>query len=134
MTGWDLAEALRAAGQQAPIIMVSANLREMKQKAQEGQPHDAMLGKPVNLAELLDRISLLLQPAPSTAPGCGLSEVQLEELRRLADIGYVRGLRDRLDAMAQEVPDAAPYVAHLRELIAGFRLDALAAALESARS
>jgi signal transduction histidine kinase len=132
MTGWDLAEALRAGGQRAPIIMVSANLRELKQKAQEGQYHDAMLSKPVNLAELLDRITVLLRP-PAPTQGCGLSEQQLEELRRLADIGYVRGLRARLDAMAQEVPDAAPYLAHLRELITGFRLDALAAALAAAR-
>jgi CheY-like chemotaxis protein/anti-sigma regulatory factor (Ser/Thr protein kinase) len=137
MTGWELAEALRAGGHRAPIIMVSANLRELKQKPQEGQHHDAMLSKPVNLAELLDRMTRLLSP-PSKLPaaetvGCGLTESQLEELRRLADIGYVRGLRARLDAIAHEVPDAAPYVAHLRELIAGFRLEALAAALEAAR-
>jgi len=133
MSGWELAAALRASGQTGPIIMISANLRELKQQPQEGQHHDAMLAKPVSLTELLDRIKRLLGLAgpdqPPALAGSGLSEAQLAELRQLADIGYVRGLRARLDAMAEEVPDAAAYVAHLRELVAGFRLEALAAAL-----
>jgi signal transduction histidine kinase/CheY-like chemotaxis protein len=131
MTGWDLAEALRAAGQRSPIIMISANLRELKQKPQEGQHHNAVLSKPVQIDELLARIQVLL--APRGAQSCGLTEEQLGELRRLAEIGYVRGLRARLDAIAQEVPDAAPYVAHLTELIAGFRMEALTEALAAAR-
>jgi signal transduction histidine kinase/CheY-like chemotaxis protein/purine-cytosine permease-like protein len=132
MTGWELASALRAAGQKAPIVMVSANLQELKHPPQEGQPHDAMLAKPVNLDELLSRIETLLRPKVAAAE-CGLTEAQLEELRRLAEIGYVRGLRARLDAIAHEVPDAAPYVAHLSELVAGFRMDALSEALAAAR-
>jgi signal transduction histidine kinase/CheY-like chemotaxis protein len=132
MTGWDLAAALRAAGHTAPIIMVSANLRELKQPPQEAQYHDAMLAKPVQLDDLLARIETLLRPK-RPAQICGLSENQLEELRRLAEIGYVRGLRARLDAMAREVPEAAPYVAHLSELVAGFRMEALSEALAAAR-
>jgi signal transduction histidine kinase/CheY-like chemotaxis protein len=131
MTGWELAEALRAEGWRAPMLMVSANLQELKQRPREGQHHGAMLSKPVKLDELLACINNLLHPAPRS--GCGLSETQLEELRRLVEIGYVSGLRTRLAAIGQEVPDAAPYVAHLTELIAGFRLEALSEALAAAR-
>jgi DNA-binding response OmpR family regulator len=107
-------------------------LRELKQPPQEAQYHDAMLAKPVQLDDLLARIETLLRPK-RPAQICGLSENQLEELRRLAEIGYVRGLRARLDAMAREVPEAAPYVAHLSELVAGFRMEALSEALAAAR-
>ena len=62
-----------------------------------------------------------------------ISSAQLEELRMLAESGYVRGLRERMDALEQETPALVPVLLPLRELLASYRLDAFQAALADAR-
>jgi hypothetical protein len=46
-------------------------------------------------------------------------------------IGYVRGLRDQLTMLEQEMPEASEYICSLRTLVAEFRLDAFMAALDA---
>jgi signal transduction histidine kinase/CheY-like chemotaxis protein/purine-cytosine permease-like protein len=135
MTGWDLARALRENGQTAPIVMVSANALELGPPG-EGQHHDDVLPKPLSIAALLDKIGRLLgvtwtfaDPAPAAAPAARLTPAQAANLRQLAAIGYVGGIRERLDALEAEAPDAAPAIAALRALISDYRLDAFMAAL-----
>lgn len=64
------------------------------------------------------------------SPRADLTAQQLDELRELAAIGYVRGIRQRLEALVEEQPALDPALAPLRALIADYRLDAFLAALD----
>ncbi|WP_284944334.1 hybrid sensor histidine kinase/response regulator [Acidisoma cladoniae] len=142
MTGWDLAARLREdSGARAPIVIVSANARELEAAPREGQHHDDVMAKPVRLDLLLDTIGRLLDlewtrlemdaVAVSTEVGEALTRQQLDELRELAAIGYVRGIRLRLDALAEEFPALVPTLEPLRALISDYRLDAFVTALDA---
>jgi signal transduction histidine kinase/CheY-like chemotaxis protein/purine-cytosine permease-like protein len=142
MTGWDLAQRLREeVGTEAPIIIVSANARELQAAPREGQFHDDVMAKPVRLDLLLDAIGRLLtlewtrlavEPVLEAARASRpvLSPRELDELRELAAIGYVRGIRQRLEALAEAQPGLAADLAPLSALIAEYRLDAFMAALD----
>ena len=136
MTGWDLAARLRERHPAVPIIIISADGRELKQPRAEPTHHDDALTKPINLTELLDRVGNLLHiewtaaDVPSTpAPGDRLSPAQLDTLRDLAAIGHVSGLRTQLDVLARESPGSHAHIAYLRSLLAGYELDAFLAAI-----
>ncbi len=142
MSGWELARRLRARpGPRVPILVVSANAGELRQQAGADTDHDGILTKPVSLDAILDRIEQVLgvtwcsvappdrTPAPSSA---ALTPRQLDELRQLGAIGYVRGIHARLDLLEQGSPDAAAYVAHLRVLVSEFRMDEFMTALDAA--
>ena len=148
---------------QAPVIFISGeaqrgDVQERILKSDPGLAGCALLSKPVELATLLREIGIRLDltwlqsgdvpaasgpvsglPAglPLSLPSAGaatvLSSAQLEELRRLAESGYVRGLRERMDALEQETPALVPVLLPLRELLASYRLDAFQAALADAR-
>ncbi len=150
MSGWELARRLREGGHAASaIVIVSANAGELR-GAPARRDHDDVLAKPVSVPALLERIGVRLglewvgevaDPAapavpdpPEPDPSAGRAAIGLEaadraELRRLAAIGYVRGIRARLDALERETPAAAPALAGLRAHLAAFRLDAFLAAL-----
>ena len=142
MGGWELACRLRARpGPRVPILVVSANAGELRQQAGVDTGHDGILTKPVSLDALLDRIGQMLGvtwcPVAPTRQACApsaaaLTSRQLDELRQLAAIGYVRGIHARLDLLEQESPDAAAYVAHLRVLVSEFRMDEFMGALDAA--
>lgn len=61
MTGWEAARAIRAEhGEAVPILMVSANVHDFQRRRRPDDPHDDYLVKPYEVANLLDRIGLLL--------------------------------------------------------------------------
>ncbi len=153
MDGWTLARGLRARGHEAPILMMSANLAEAAPQggaAGEGADHDAVLPKPFDLARLIELVGALLGldwiegAAPAGAPDAAVPAAvrpgpalapprpaDVADLRRLAAIGYVRGLDARLAAMAQD-PAQAGFAAALAACLARFDFDGLTALLESA--
>ncbi|WP_424137284.1 hybrid sensor histidine kinase/response regulator [Roseomonas chloroacetimidivorans] len=138
MTGWELARRLREEDElRAPIIMVSANALELRAPG-EGQHHNDVLPKPLSLPALLDKVGQLLgvtwtfadaAPAAGNGAAMRLTPEQVADLRQLAAIGYVGGIRERLDALEQEAPETRAAVAELRGLISEYRLDAFIAAL-----
>lgn len=141
MDGWELARRLHDGGHTAPIIIASANAGELRRPPQDRVYHDAVIAKPIDLPLLLETIADRLRlhwdearpgsPAPpAPAMLAPLDPVVAARLRELARIGYVRGLRSLLDDMAAVDPAAANSFAHLRELVAEFRLDAFVAALD----
>ena len=145
MNGWDLATALREAGHdKARIVMVSANAGQISATPREARAHDAVLAKPVSLAALLELTGQLLHleylPAPATAPvqqvpalpSGALSPRSIADLRHLAGIGYVSGIKSRLDELAEEQPDLEPHLSQLRDLVGEFRLPEFLAALDAA--
>ena len=143
MRGWDLARALRGAYPATPIVIVSADGRELRSPRDDEADHDDALTKPVSLAALLERIGRLLHlawltpeaacgPAVPAGPAVLLDAARLDALRGLAAIGHVSGLRTQLDVFARECPASAPQCDHLRDLLAEYRLDAFMVALDAA--
>lgn len=146
MDGWAVARALREAGHtDAPIIIVSANAGELR-APRPGAAHSDVLAKPFQIPVLLDKIGSLLRlvwiaedDAPEGAPDTAaarraLERRHVEELRRLGSIGYMRGIRARLDELDGELPAARPYLAQLRACVAEFRIDDFLAALDTAET
>ena len=145
MNGWELARRLRhELGLSAPILIVSANAGELQMLDRPAELHDDVLAKPISIATLLKKIGVLLgidwlalMPAeadlrpPMPPPGL-LTPRHVSDLRQLAEIGYVRGIQGRLAEMEQELATAEPYMAHLKTLVAEFRLAEFIAALERA--
>ncbi len=149
MDGWEVARRLREMGHTAArIVIVSANAGELRRPPDPAAHHDAVIPKPVDLALLFDtiamRMGLTWTDLPATArtpdapgrvaPPAPLVPAQAAQLRELALIGYVRGIRKRLDEMEAEDPALAPAVAGLRVLVAEFRLDEFMAALDRMQS
>jgi signal transduction histidine kinase len=141
MNGWELARELREAHALVPIVIISADGRELKQPPVDAAHHDDTLTKPVSLAALLELVGRLLHVAwigpepeavPEAEPVARLSGEQLDKLRELAAIGYVSGLRTQLDVFERESPENSAVFAQLRGLLAEYRLDAFLSALEAA--
>jgi CheY-like chemotaxis protein/anti-sigma regulatory factor (Ser/Thr protein kinase) len=144
MSGWQLATALRAAGHaSAPILMLSANVGETMPDHGEHPPHDSMLAKPFDLAQLLDRIGALLRldwvtEAPPTEAMRPVEPLRrpaahhIEELMRLGEIGYVRGIERKLDELAAE-PHLGAFIAELRDHLGRFDFERFGRTLGEAR-
>lgn len=61
MDGWQTARTIRERhGDQAAILMVSANVHDFQRARREDDPHDDFLVKPYEIDEFLERISALL--------------------------------------------------------------------------
>ncbi|MFD1697604.1 hybrid sensor histidine kinase/response regulator [Roseibium aestuarii] len=54
MNGWDLTRALRTAGVDAPIVMLSANIGDTSLRPEGPELHDDTLSKPVHFTALFD--------------------------------------------------------------------------------
>ncbi len=141
MNGWQLLQALRSHSFNQPVIMVSADASEGKDSefspADNAPLHNAYVIKPVRVPILLDHIGRLLNltwcyddTAPirvseiesdSTAARqkiiasdvCALTEIQLDELARLAAIGHKKGLMDNI----RQLQNAGIYSAPATELL-----------------
>jgi CheY-like chemotaxis protein len=140
--GLSLAEELRAAGHAAPVILVSADAPAAL-KLHGASPFEAVLTKPLDLRRLREVIgtalglrwkteapALVAAPSPAAPSPVALGP-HAAELRRLAEIGFIRPLRERLDELAREEPALCPALAPLRALLDQFRLAELIAALDA---
>ncbi len=143
LDGWCLAERLRENGHQAPVIMLSASAVAEHRSAVALPFHDAFLMKPVDLDQLRAAVSrlLALEPEPegraaraqgdvttlepAAIPGAG----DLDRLIHLCEIGFTRGLRDALHAIAEADTGKRPFtdilLAHLDEIDLGGMMRAL---------
>ncbi len=133
MNGWQLVTRLRETGQMAPIIMVSANIGDVS--AAEGKSgHNDALAKPFDIRRLQDKLAIHLNlewvhdtgEAPAAAPrakGAVVSPgtAHLEELIRLGEIGYVRGIEAKLADLAKN-EENGPFVEQARGFVQAFDL------------
>jgi signal transduction histidine kinase/CheY-like chemotaxis protein len=132
MNGWDVARRLRADGMEdVAIMMVSAEAQEFSARPKSmsdssEQPHDDYLIKPFELGQLFERIQTLLdiewiydaipaEPAePFIAVPPDLPRRHLDALRRLGDIGHVRGIEAKLAEIESEHPGSSAFLERLR--------------------
>lgn len=149
MDGWEASRILRRErGVTVPILIVSANAYDKALDNPAGIAAEDFIVKPVNVAELLERIGVRLgltwtaqaaAPVPSPVPASALLPPppmrfpppdQLDALRKQIALGYVRGIVRQLDAIAALDPAHAGFVNALRTLAARFDLDAMSAFLD----
>ena len=132
LSGWDVAASLRSGGYGGPIVMMSANVHEISPLRGDSPPHDAILAKPFDLRDVLDRTGALLRLDRAEAPTIKPAEEpgaivhpgaeHVGELLRLGRIGHIRGIEAKLSLMERD--DAVPraFVTQMRGLIASYDL------------
>ena len=141
MDGWETSYVLRRRhNSQAPIAIVSANAFDKGMDNAAGITADDFIVKPVNIEELLDWIGRRLSlewvteaepPAPSPALAAMTEMVlppdeQLSALAELVRIGYVRGIKTRLDEIDTLDPCYRAFTDTMRGYAARFQLDVMA--------
>ncbi|OYV39498.1 MAG: hypothetical protein B7Z80_07125 [Rhodospirillales bacterium 20-64-7] len=144
LDGIEVARRLRAGRYHAtPIILLSAHAPELRRAAGEA-PYDALLAKPVDIRKLLDLVAELLglswqfaadpvaetRPRPDALAARRAIQPYLDQLRRLARIGFIRGLKETLARAAAEAPEAADLSAGLLYLTENLRLPELLRSLD----
>lgn len=144
MPGLDGWETLRMIREQrlgtARIAIVSANAFDKGASIGEAAGHVDFLVKPVRVSELLDMVERALEiewlqapvlAAPAPAIHLPADARQIAVLAELVELGYVRGILDKLDEL--QAGDAAlrGFADSMRELAARFQFDEMAALLRT---
>jgi CheY-like chemotaxis protein len=144
MDGWETSRLIRRnALSLAPIIIISANANPFTDDKERSLPQvcNDYLAKPVHIQQLLDRIQHHLQlqwlrrlrtVSVSKVPWTLPPRQDLLDLYELCGLGYVRGIQAKLDAIERESVTSASFIADLRTLAKGFRLDELSLQLKEA--
>ncbi|BAT59576.1 autoinducer 2 sensor kinase/phosphatase LuxQ [Variibacter gotjawalensis] len=143
INGWEVAERLRAKGHsRTAILMLSANITEAHRILTPDRAHDDYLLKPFDVRQLLGKVQALLNVewiyehetpitvAPMSATEGALPEKHLRDLLHLGEIGYIRGIEERLGEIETALPHHRDFTAGLRELIREFDLKEYMARLE----
>jgi signal transduction histidine kinase/CheY-like chemotaxis protein len=150
MDGWQVGRQLRLMrGERPAVIMLSAFAPDPKQKAAQDPINDDYLIKPFDLHQLLGKIHALLDiewiyaakpdeikviTSSMLMPNMIPSQADIEELIRLGQIGYVRGIQNKLNAIEGGSAAHGDFVTYMRGLSDGFDLKRYVAVLESFRS
>ncbi|OWV79376.1 hybrid sensor histidine kinase/response regulator [Rhizobium sp. R635] len=133
MSGWQLVSRLREAGQTAPVLMLSANIGDATVLSDSDDSHNDAIGKPVDIRRLRDKLALHLglnwvyaddapaPPAKTEAPMLSPGAAHVQELLRLGEIGYIRGIDAKLSDLAK-VEANRPFTEALRPYVAAFDL------------
>jgi signal transduction histidine kinase/CheY-like chemotaxis protein/purine-cytosine permease-like protein len=134
MSGWQLVAKLREIGQTAPIIMLSANIGDSSGASSGDEGHNDAIAKPVDIRRLADKLAAHLglvwvyerdaSPAVPASPrkpikSPGTSHV--EDLLRLGEIGYVRGIEAKLADLARQ-EEHKPFAEELGTYVQAFDL------------
>jgi CheY-like chemotaxis protein len=138
MNGWKVAQQLRCSvSPGSRIVMLSGNAHEIDTHRDSAKHHDAEHIKPFVADSLLQTLSELLGLEwivandealinPDTLAAITTGEPspteilpslrELDDLRRLGEIGYVRGIRQKLSDLASQSDDYAWLVAKLEPM------------------
>jgi CheY-like chemotaxis protein len=149
MDGWQVAQHIRQIRPDRPaIVMLSAFAPDPKRKVDPSPVNDDYLIKPFDLRQLLGKIHALLDiqwvydekpgntpiNADMLTPSMIPSPGDIEDLIRLGQIGYIRGIREKLDAIESSSSVHRDFVSYIRVLSDGFDLKRYVAVLETFRS
>jgi len=146
--GFMLTHMLRQRGHLAPVIMISADADERHRNSGDNAEHDDYLVKPIRNQELLDRIGHILcldwsymdEPGETNPPGpeplitleTDFSEhALLRELLMYAQIGYKKGVSEKLDEIEAEKLLDDETLAAFRNLVMNMRLSQMVDIMES---
>jgi len=141
MNGWQLVERLRDAGQSAPILMLSANIGDGAVREPGSGGHNDAIAKPFDVKMLRDKLARHLKlrwlyaedmaptPAQTTPERRDPGPAHREDLRKLAEIGYVRGLETKLQDLAKS-PETQAFAEEMRPFVQGFDMAGLIACLD----
>ncbi|MBL8446632.1 MAG: response regulator [Zoogloeaceae bacterium] len=136
--GWETLRRLRAGGFGNPAVaIISANAYDKGLDNDLGLPPSDFLLKPVAVHRLLDwlgeRLSLdwveAGEPVAPPAPEADIEHsawpppTEVAALVQLVELGYVRGIHDRLDEIQTRHPRCQRFVDTARGLVTGFRLE-----------
>ena len=142
MNGWQTLSKVREIHPTIPIIMISADANEGVQD--ECRAYDDYLAKPIRLQALLELIGkhLLLdwhyqesampvqQQTHNLAEFTDLPEPQhLQELLRFCDIGYAKGVQQKLATMKQNHQATEDFIMQISALVNSFQFDTIIKAL-----
>jgi hypothetical protein len=123
---------------------VSANAFDKGLDNDVGIRAEDFILKPVRHSELLDWLERQLQlrwlakpaaplPAPATPAGALVwpAAVELQALRDMVSLGFVRGILNQLDTIEKVQPECAGFVAGMRTLAKQFQFEAMAWQLDT---
>jgi signal transduction histidine kinase len=140
MNGWELAARLRQLGQTAPIVMLSANIGDGAAGIPSGSDHNDALAKPVDFRQLHDKLAYWLGlewlyavavPDSTAKPDMALKSPgasHVQELIRLGEIGYVRGIEAKLNDLSR-IDENRNFTQVMAAHIKAFNIDAFLADL-----
>jgi signal transduction histidine kinase/CheY-like chemotaxis protein/purine-cytosine permease-like protein len=134
--GWETIRRIRERKlSDARVAIISANAFDKGLDNDFGIPAGDFVTKPVRLEELLDWTGRALDlewvtaytqpPAPRAAETARPPAEHLRALDELADLGYVRGLLDKLVEIEQLDPAYAAFVGRLRPMARQFQFEAI---------
>ena len=143
MNGWQLVERLREAGQTAPILMLSANIGDGAVSNGGSDAHNDTIAKPVDVRRLRDKLAKYLglewtyadeqvaarkagAPERPKPPAAG----HVDELVRLGEIGYIRGIEAKLAEIGAD-PDHLAFTEALRPHVQAFDIPGFLALLKT---
>jgi signal transduction histidine kinase/DNA-binding NarL/FixJ family response regulator len=142
MDGWETIRRLREGGLcDAEIAIVSANAFDKGSDNEVGIRADDFITKPVRIDELLDWIGQRLKlewvsadvMPESTAPAAAVQTREwqtpapqaLRDLQALIELGYPRGILNRLDEIAAADPAHREFTEVMRRLAKQFQFDSM---------
>ncbi len=145
MSGWQVAERLRARSSRLKIVIVSANAHEFSPGG-AGANHDAFLIKPIDVQRMLECLATQLdlqwihaaavpQAEPADHGGHTLpahSRHHVDDLYQLGLIGHVRGIQAKLRELEGD-PESKPFATRMRALVTNFDLKRYMHVLEGMR-
>ncbi|MCF3640926.1 ATP-binding protein [Rhizobium sp. TRM95111] len=144
MSGWELVTKLRDLGHPAPIVMLSANIGDGSAMAQNG--HNDTLAKPFDIRQLTDKLAIHIgldwvyddetnRRATTLDRIVNPGREDVQELIRLGEIGYIKGIEAKLAEIARQ-PRHRPFADAVRSYVQVFDLagyDTFLKALDSER-
>ncbi len=146
--GMMLARMLRQRGFRQPVIMISADAQERHRLQHDKQWHDDYLVKPINNQDLLDRMGQLLAlkwtyvdeaVQREAEPDTGkliidrnlIDHALVRELLAYAQIGYKRGVSEKLDELEKTGLLDALTLEQFRRLVGRMELQRLVSLIEN---
>jgi CheY-like chemotaxis protein len=146
MDGWQVAQRIRAARERPAILVLSANAIDADRLGGPERLHDDYMMKPIDLRQLLKKIHALLniewvyeeakaEPAAERGAAAAVPlAADIAELIGLGEIGHVRRIHEKLNAIIEASPACAAFVAQLRGHVKAFDLKRYVATLEAIRN
>ena len=131
MNGLELADNLRAAGIETPIIMISADAQERHTEQDSNFSHNAYMVKPIKIQSLQDHLSRLMEidwiyeQAVDLPPASSFTNIThgpvpdhplFNQLSAYAEIGYTKGVNKIIKKLHETANIKSSLIEHLEHL------------------